>query len=177
MVGPSIVLRVGGDCTSVTRVRAIVQRLLDSTPRRYLLGLGSIVVICVEELPKRERRRLAEDRRGNILGRYHPATKGQVAWIELFADRMLYTPGTAWRRLPLLRDLFVGRVLFHEIGHHVHRAIEPTPIPSELAAEQWRRRLMKQAFGHRLGAARPLIWLALKITRAIRKLLARVRRQ
>jgi hypothetical protein len=47
--------------------------------------------------------------------------------------------------IPAFRDVFVARVLFHELGHHITSQIEPSHANREAAAESWRKRLADTA--------------------------------
>ena len=107
-----------------------IRRMIDLTQPEYLAGLRT-VVLCNAAGLNHERRRSKTRRRGETVairdcgGLYHPKWKGEPAWIEIFVDNVL----DGWPRLfvaiPPARDLLLGRVLFHELGHHIHATIVP----------------------------------------------------
>src|SRR5687767_5381295 len=102
-------------------VRPLIERLLTEVPPRFLVGLGKVVLRDETGLVKREkqRRKSLGRRKGQvILGLYHRSWAGRKAHIELFVDR-IYEDWPSWLlRLPPIREVVIGSVLFHEVGHH-----------------------------------------------------------
>ena len=48
-------------------------------------------------------------------------------------------PPICWR-LSFSREVFLGRVLFHEIGHHINRTVGSLAAGEEASGDEWRRR-------------------------------------
>jgi len=139
----------------------IVRRLLDTMPPEYLRGLGSIVVSSQTALSRRERRKKSWSRgkkipREHILGYYGPAWQGQPAFIELYVDRICLRLPRPLTWVGLVRDMVVGRVLFHEIGHHLHFTSRPEFREREDVADKWERELLRTAILKRHRYARSL---------------------
>jgi hypothetical protein len=125
----------------------IVQRMLDSVPRKYLLGLREVVLTNASGLPRKLSRTVTKSRHrkvrlGKAAGLYHPAFKGNPAWIEIFVDNILRGwEGGWWLRIPLIREGKLADVLFHEIGHHIHFTCRPEYREKEDVADVWLVRL------------------------------------
>jgi len=106
-----------------------------------------------------ERRAGAEERkiaRAEILGYYNPAWLGEAAYIELYVDKICRPLPRPLNWIPLVRDLVVGRVLFHEIGHHIHSTTRPEHREREDVADEWGERLLRTAILKRHRYARLL---------------------
>lgn len=128
----------------------IVHRMLDSVPRAYLAGLGAVVLSNASGLSgkRRKTRVKSRKRRAGLVaakGLYHPASRGNNAWIEIFVDNTLqgWEKG-CWLRIPYIRELSISDVLFHEVGHHVHRAVRPEYREKEDVADVWKVRLQRR---------------------------------
>jgi len=61
-----------------------------------------------------------------------------------------------WFRRKLVQDLFFADVLFHEVGHHIHRAMVPDHRDPEVVADEWARKLREIYFRHRYWYFRAL---------------------
>ena len=125
----------------------IVQRMLDSVPKRYLVGLGEVVLTNASGLPRKLRRRVTKSRSRQVrfdkaAGLYHPAFNGKPAWIEIFVDNTLRGWESGWwLRIPLIREGKLADILFHEIGHHIHFTCRPEHREKEDVADVWKVRL------------------------------------
>lgn len=125
----------------------IVQRMLDSVPRKYLVGLREVVLTNVSGLPRKLRRSIAKSRHRKVrfdqaTGLYHPAFNGKPAWIEIFVDNTLRGWESGWwLRIPLIREGKLADILFHEIGHHIHSTCRPEHREREDVADVWLVRL------------------------------------
>jgi hypothetical protein len=51
----------------------------------------------------------------------------------------------------------IGRVLFHELGHHIHLTTRPEFKEKEDVADDWSKRLMRNAVRRRHRFMRPFI--------------------
>lgn len=141
--------------------RGSVERLLEYVPPEYLVGLES-VVLKDRTAPAKVRwdRRNASD--AEMAACYLRATKGRDAVIEMYVD-VIMTGAPRWlMTLAWFRELMLSKTFFHEIGHHVHRAIAPDSREPEAAANYWRdklgRDLMRRRFWFLVPLRRPLRW-------------------
>jgi hypothetical protein len=152
-----------------------VRTLLNSIPEKYVRGLDCVVLTNQSGLPRRDRlgkttsrkRRLPQS---SVAGRYHPAWQGKLPWIEIFVDKICTEPpngGGLIRRwlgtLPLTREFLLGRVLFHEVGHHAHATVAPEHREKEDVADAWARRLSKNfirnKYWYLVPVRKPMAWL------------------
>lgn len=129
----------------------VTSLLLDRVPPDAILGLDAIVYRDAGSLPRRERRRTTISRGRKVLlpsslGFYQPGDRGRAPIVEIHADRLYacVPPGLRWVRA--VQEMTVAHVLFHEIGHHIHRTKRPRFAEVEEEAERWRRRLVGHAF-------------------------------
>jgi hypothetical protein len=143
-------------------VTRTVQRLLASIPEGHLSGLSSIVL--TETATVAGARQSRRNRGRQPLGRYHGAWRGDLAWIELVVDQIV-ADLKPLDKLQVARDLAFGRVLFHEVGHHLHATRRGTGPTGEAGAESWRARLTKLHLTRCYGYLRPLA----PLLRALRK--------
>ena len=106
-------------------VRPAVERLVGSLGPEHTAHLDSIVLTNAACLPKGKTNRVKGRKYTNqeCRGFYHHAQGGRRAWIEIAVDNTLKP--FSHRTLPLnvLRDLVIGQVLYHEIGHHLHETL------------------------------------------------------
>lgn len=143
-------------------VRQMVEKLLDSIDPNFLQGLGSIALSSQGRLSRKGRRKkfLSRGRKlpvTRVLGYYAQSWKGQPAHIELYVDKIfLQAPG--WlARIPTMGFFMIGHVLFHEIGHHLHKTKYPEFKEKEDIAEEWRKKLTKIAFRKRYPYLMPFL--------------------
>jgi hypothetical protein len=158
-------------------MRRAVERLLTSLPAGYYQGLSAIVFTeAVVARNRRPGRRSRRDRRGTALGRYHRAWNGEAPWIELVVDEILTQLPRPFDRLPVAREMVVGRVLFHEIGHHLDATLGSVGRTGERGAEAWEDRLSRRYLRKRYGYLRPLAPVFKVLARALKGMAARRRR-
>lgn len=141
----------------------IVRVLLTYVPAQYLVGLKTIVLTSHGALSHDKRRRKLWSRRRkvpmyHVLGCYHQAWKGNPAWIDLFVDRIVACYAFPLMfRLPLLPYMPVGSVLYHEIGHHIHKTSRPEFQEREDMADKWKDRLTRRFLRRRYWYLMPLL--------------------
>jgi hypothetical protein len=152
----------------------IVKQLLDTAPSEYLRGLGSIVLSSQTALSHDERRKKTWSRgkkvaTRQVLGYYQRAWRGQPAYIVLYVDKIcLHLPGPlAWSGLA--RDVTFGKVLFHEVGHHIHTTVRPEFKEREDVADRWGRKLLRIGIRQRHWYLVPLYPLVKPILFLLRK--------
>lgn len=81
--------------------------------------------------------------RNECRGFYHAERRGEPAWIELVVDN--------------IRDMIIGNVLYHEIGHHLHATIGSASSGGEESADDWSRRLNRVHFRKHYWYLRPVV--------------------
>lgn len=125
-----------------------IRLLLRHVPEKYLVGLKTIVLTNRESLSHDQRRRRPWSRgrkysMNRVLGDYHQAWKGESAWIRIFVDQTVAGNPLEIRWLPFLRTHAIAKVLYHEIGHHIHKTSRPEHREREDVADEWQKRLMR----------------------------------
>lgn len=154
-------------------VTGCVARLVASTPPDSLTGLGCINLrdrggLSRQEIAKRKQRAGKE----SLLGSYYPGTARRRAAIDLFVDAILGALPQALLRIPLVLDVRLGRVLFHEIGHHVDARVAPGIRSNERAAETWSKGQLRTYLRRRywyLIPARPLFAAGGRLLQGLRR--------
>jgi len=123
----------------------VIRNMLAVVPANYLWGLHSIVLTNVQALSRKSREQKGAGRRrvplSKALGYYTQAWKGEPARVTLLIDNLQKQWGRAWLRFGFIRDLILAEVLFHEIGHHIHRLHIPEFEGPENVAEKWSKKL------------------------------------
>lgn len=141
--------------------------MLDSVPRNYLAGLGTVVLSTASGLSAKRRNTSVKRRKRKVMlvgasGAYHPAYRGSPAWIEIFVDNTLRGWETGWwLRVPYIREGRLSDVLFHEVGHHVHHTVRPEHRENEDVADVWKVRLQRNYNRQRfrsIGMVSRIIW-------------------
>jgi hypothetical protein len=141
----------------------IVIRLLESVPPKYLIGLSEIVLTNSSGLSRQRRRSVTKSRSRkvrirNARGLYHSAWNGRPAWIEIFVDNSLESWRRGWwLKVPIVREIALEGVLFHEIGHHIHSTVRPEFREREDVADVWKVRLERHYLRHRHPLLRALM--------------------
>lgn len=156
----------------VVNVAACIARLLGTVPDESLAGLSCVSLRDEGGLSSRERAKRRKRAGDALLGTYYPATAQRKAGIDLFVDKILAGFPVALLRIPLVLDVRVGRVLFHEIGHHLDARVAPGTRSREGQAESWSKRLLSRYLRRRywyLIPLRPLFSLAGAILRGVRR--------
>jgi hypothetical protein len=149
-----------------------VAKLLRSTPGKYLVGLDCVVLTNLAGQPRRYRigklpRRGTKISRDHVAGLYHPAWQGNPPWIELYIDKIVVKSAGLW--IPLLRDFMVGRVLYHELGHHIHYRVRPEHKEKEDVADEWSKKLFANHVRRTYWYLMPLLVPFAKLFRAIKR--------
>jgi hypothetical protein len=130
--------------------KPIVEKMLASVPPKYLIGLKEVVLTNTSDLSRKRRRSVTKARKRKVRivearGLYHPAWNGNHAWIEIFVDNTLMNREKGWwLSFRFYREMLLGDVLFHEIGHHIHATVQPEFREKEDVADGWKLRLTRQ---------------------------------
>ena len=134
------------------RLYGSLELLLRYVPEEHLDGLHTIVVTNSEYMRKAHKGKLTQDKE-----RFRPADcqglygDGQI-WLLL--DKIFVSESVMI--IPALKTLFIGDVLYHEIGHHIHAMEQPGfKKEKEEFADECKDRLMetflKQRYWYLLG--------------------------
>lgn len=143
----------------VANLERVVERMLSRLPTGYFAGFGTVSLRDWESLSKRERiKRKKAGPHKELLGTYFPPTAQDPAYIHLFIDTIFAGLPKTFSRIPPVRDILLGKVLYHELGHHLHRVIRPEHRDAELVAEEWRKRLLGEYFRREYWYLLPLFW-------------------
>jgi hypothetical protein len=142
--------------------RKIIENLLSSIDPDYLRGLGSIVLSSQRDLSRVGRRKkfLSRGRKIpslDVLAYYGPHYRGNPAFIEIYVDRILAFYPALFLQLPMMGFILIGKIFFHELGHHLHNTSHPEFKEKEDVADEWSKKLMKSAFLRRYRYAVPIL--------------------
>jgi hypothetical protein len=145
-----------------TSAYCTVHRLLQGIPKQHLLGLKTVVLTDSDSLSHDRKRHKSWFRGRKVLireanGLYHEASRGEQAWIELFVDNLTRGWPSWMFRVALLSDMAYARVLFHELGHHIHTTQAPKFSEPEDMADYWKANLTRHYFRHRYWYLVPLL--------------------
>lgn len=157
-----------------------MEELLDSVPVRYLKGLKSIVLSNQSALTRNQRRqkvwsRKRKHRLADARGAYYRPTSSSPAAVWLYVDNILKSSPAWTLRIPLLRYVELGEVLFHEVGHHIHAAHIPVYDGAENVAENWSRTLRRQFFRKHYWYLTPFRYPLLLLIRLARRVAVTLR--
>ncbi len=155
--------------------RNIVDDLVRCVPPEFLVGLQSITLTNRFALSRDQKRKKTWSRNrkirlADVRGYYTPATRSSRAAIVLYVDNITERWDGWFAKLPLVRYMPAGDVLYHEIGHHIHAAHRPVYKGKEDVAEYWRRKLFLRFMRLRYWYLVPLFYVAGNILRIIKKL-------
>ena len=152
-----------------------ISRMIDSVPLEYLNGLDEIVLTNTDCLSRSRRRSVTKSRKRKVRiatarGLNHAASQGKAAWVEIFVDNSLSSWNRIWwLRLPVVRDIQLTTVLFHEIGHHIHATRRPEHREREDVAEEWMDKLSGRYFRKQYRWLIPLFYCLRLFRRPIQK--------
>jgi hypothetical protein len=151
--------------TAPIQVRKAVERLLKWVPASYLAGLRTVVLRNSTSMSHNRRRGTTWSRGKKVRiqkcrGLYHQKWHGEPAWIEVFVDNVMdECPRWLLRCSRFVADRAMGEVLFHEIGHHVHKTQDPSHKEREDIADKWMGRLLGGYLRRKYWYLRPVILL------------------
>ena len=72
-------------------------------------------------------------------------------------DKIIEGLKGAPRWLPIAREVVFGDVLFHELGHHIHKTIRPEHTEKEDVADKWASKLNADFVRKKYRYAMPVI--------------------
>lgn len=153
-------------CEGIDRILSTISHLLDSVPPEYLPGLQEIVLCDSYVHPQENLYVNSSVSNGNLpapppyWGLYYRRNARLEPSIHIFVGTILRWFPAPMCRFRICREAIFGHVLFHEIGHHIHRDIHGGGGDPEKAADQWQRQLNK---GFML-ANHPWLWRILRLS-------------
>jgi hypothetical protein len=123
-------------------VARVGRKLLAVVPEKYLRELDCVVLTNQDALSRKERLGTLKSRKrkvqkSRVRGLYHPKWQGQPPWIEIRVDKTIRLVPRMLVWIPLLREISIGEVLYHELGHHIHACARPEHREKEDAADDW----------------------------------------
>jgi hypothetical protein len=132
-------------------VAAVVRDLLSYVPAEYLRGLKCVVLLNASGLSRRDRRRRipSQGKRylaGGCLGFYSRQHSGGPAHIGIHVDRVIQQAARLALQISIYRDSLFAWILYHELGHHIHRVLHPQHREPENVANAWAERLRNALF-------------------------------
>jgi hypothetical protein len=164
------------DYTAPSGTRTTLQVLLETVRPELAAGLGHVVLTNAAALTGARKHERGFWRGKKIRhatqarGLYHQFWHGQPAWVELFVDQT-FQGAPAWLlRLHLVRLALLGPVLYHELGHHIHKTSHPEYAERETVADDWSRRLFQEHVRARHPIARRLIALVWRLALAYERM-------
>jgi len=142
--GPQIVVAFQ-NYTPPFNAKKVIGNMLRVVPPQYLWGLHSVILTNVQALSRKERDRRALSQTklalGKSLGYYTQSWKGEPAQVTLLIDNLEKSWGRGWLRFGIIRDVPLAGLLYHEIGHHIHRVHAPKYEDREEVADKWSDKL------------------------------------
>jgi hypothetical protein len=161
------------DYTPPVDVSATVLRLMRTVPGQYLRGLDCVVLTNESGMSRKDRvgrvwSRKRKFDKSRVLGRYHGSSRNSP-YIELRVDKIISGLNGVFLRIPLLREIGFGAVLFHEVGHHIHHKIRPQHLEKEDVADQWAKKLIGNFIRKQYWYALPILIPAFKVYGFLRR--------
>ena len=119
-----------------------VRLLLRYVPEQYLADLHKVILTNSERVRKQYRGKMYSEKH-----RFRPSecsglySKGHIL---LLMDQVFLNYPEVILLLPPFKTYLIGEVLYHEIGHHIHRMDEPGyRANKEAVADEWKEKLLK----------------------------------
>ena len=145
-----------------------MHKLLLTVPDKFLQGLDCILLTNEAGLRRKDRvgkvwSRKRKAPKSRILGRYHGRSRSSLPYIELRVDKIVRGLSTVPLRIAFLRELWLGNVLFHEVGHHIHNTIRPEHAEREDVADSWAGKLNANFIRKKYWYVSPFLVLVSKV--------------
>ena len=118
-------------------IEKLLINLLKTVPKNYLIGIKSIVLV----------NKISDRNYRDAAGLYMPQQSGELPWIKIGIDQAYLGHTKLLVLIPFLRKLFLAKVLYHEIGHHLqYKKRIPKKQNHEKYAEQVANDLLEKLF-------------------------------
>jgi hypothetical protein len=143
-----------------------LQLLLRHVPEQFLIGLENITLTNSDCLRSSFRGKFWSEKRrlrpADCSGLYY---KGHIL---LAMDQILQACPEVFLLLPPVKTFLIGEVLYHEIGHHIHRIEEPGyRTDKEAVADEWKEKFMRSFFMSRYWYIATVVRLCAPLIRPI----------
>lgn len=145
------------DYSPPVRVNEVVLLLMRYVPVEHLEGLRKIVMTNSASLLSSSKGKfVAEDgkrlRPAECLGLYSNGN------IFLVVDHIMRQYPEAFLLVPFFKKLAIGEILYHEVGHHIHKREQPGYRDNrETFADEWRDELLAIFFKARYWYLMPIL--------------------
>jgi hypothetical protein len=118
-----------------------VRLLLRHIPDKYLDGIHSVTLTNSQSTRLLRRGKIKwQKRKVNMADCRGFYRAGQVV---LLVDQILLDFPHYLLRLPLFQAYLIGEVLYHEVGHHIHRVKKRDGRDKEFVADEWGEKLLR----------------------------------
>jgi hypothetical protein len=143
-------------------VAATVNRLLNGVPKKHIIGIKTVVLSSSLNLNKKVKNTKVHVRGkaykiGECRGQYTAKWKAQPAWIEVWVDNTLRQWPKGFFHFSIFRDIAISEILFHEIGHHIHKTQAPEYKEKEDVADSWMRKLNRYYYRRQYWYLAPML--------------------
>lgn len=171
-----LIQEVYKDYTPPINALKTVEVLLGYVPPEDLAHLQSIVLTNTAALSRERKRQRTSTGApvSRVRGLYSQAWNRQPAYIEIFVDNTLNSGSWYDQKLPILRKMMFGEVLYHEIGHHVQYMSKSKLVKREAFADKYAARLGKGFLRQSYRYLRPFVPLLLLILNPILWLIGKI---
>lgn len=131
--------------TPPIRVNSAVELLMKHVPPQHVEGLHKVVLTNSARVLKTHKGKYTFDgqrmRAADLRGFYGDGN------ICLIMDRILDHYPQSFLLVPMFKMLAIGEILYHELGHHIHRRDEPGYRDNrEAVADEWSDKLLISFF-------------------------------
>lgn len=134
------------------RVVRSVEVLLRYVPEEHLEGLHKITVTNSEYMEKALKGKYTQEKRRFRASDCRGMYSTNRIWLVL--DNIIEVD--AFMIIPAVRTIFIGEVLYHEIGHHVHKLQQPGfRKDKEAFADELKEDLMRTLIRQRYWYLKP----------------------
>jgi len=124
-----------------------VRELLRHVPEKYLLGLHGVTLTNSQSTRLLRRGKIrSQKRKVNLTDCRGLYRAGQVT---LLVDKIFPSESNLLLRLSIFRTFFIGEVLYHEIGHHIHLTKKRERRDEEFVADEWKDKLLRSYLSNR----------------------------
>jgi hypothetical protein len=146
-----------------------IETLLRYVPPEYLIGLKSIVLTNRAGLTRNKRKQKVWSRNRKVrlaeaLGSYSHSTKSSPATVWLYVDNIVEAGFAWWYSVPVLRYVVAGKVLYHEIGHHIHATHRPVHEHRENVADDWSNKLRRDFYRRHYRYIFPVFYVLARLS-------------
>ena len=145
-------------------IKEIISRLIKGVNPKYLIGLDCIILTNKGALNSDRKKQKIKLKQHKVtlrdsLGLYYRKQNNKKAYIELFVDNILNNFSGKVIRISFFKNVAFSKVLFHEIGHHIHFTQKPMYKDREMVADKWGIILSRRYLGKKYWYLIPVYFL------------------